>query len=105
MYKEENKMENQKENVSQKEEVKIPEFLQAKKDVVGAPEFKYIKCDSYKRSWKSLRELDELIGSIMARDEEPSKIKITYQIKVSTDNKTEQIKGTISTDCLRDHVE
>lgn len=99
-------MENEKVNApTSGEDIKIPEFMQSKKSVEsGEPEFKYIKCDGYKRSWKSLKEIDDLIGTIMSRDDEPTKVKIKYQIRIFTDNKTENIKGSIDTDLSKDTI-
>lgn len=94
---------------TENEEIKIPEFLTQSKEHV-APEiksFKYIKnIQDKKVNWSILKEIDELIGTIVSNDSEPTKAKINYNIIVSTDNRTERIKGTISTTPYRDeHVD
>ena len=96
---------------TENKEIKIPEFLnQSQQKEHVAPEiksFKYIKnIQDKKVNWSIHEEIDELIGTIVSNDSEPAKAKINYNIIVSTDNRTERIKGTISTTPYRDeHVD
>lgn len=92
---------------TENKEIKIPEFLnQSQQKEYVAPEiksFKYIKnIQDKKVNWSILKEIDELIGTIVSNDSEPAKAKINYNIIVSTDNRTERVKGTISTTPYRD---
>ena len=47
------------------------------------------------KDWRVIRELDELIGVLLANGGEPEKVKINYNILVNTNNRTERVKGII----------
>ena len=95
------------ENERQEEEMdvlKIPDFIndRGNKDVSKpAPkqrELEFIKVGEEnidKKDWKVLKELDDLVGLILSKQEEPVKSIIEYSLFNNNDNKTERIKGII----------
>lgn len=48
-----------------------------------------------KKDWKIVKELDDLIGLILSKQDEPEKSVIEYSLFNNNDNKTERIKGII----------
>ena len=95
------------ENERQEEEMdvlKIPDFIndRGKKNVSKpAPkkrELEFIKVGEENigtKDWKVLKELDDLVGLILSKQEEPVKSVIEYSLFNNNDNKTERIKGII----------
>lgn len=80
-----------------KSTIDIPEFVNNNKIErvrKSKPELKYIKAPEGK-DWRVIRELDELIGVLLANGGEPEKVKINYNILVNTNNRTERVKGII----------
>lgn len=95
------------ENERQKEEMdvlKIPYFINDRgKKNISKPaskkrELEFIKVgeeNNDKKDWKVLKELDDLVGLILSKQEEPVKSVIEYSLFNNNDNKTERIKGII----------
>lgn len=95
------------ENERQEEEMdvlKIPDFINDRgKKNVNKPaskkrELEFIKVGEEnidKKDWKVLKELDDLVGLILSKQEEPVKSLIEYSLFNNNDNKTERIKGII----------
>lgn len=84
--------------------LKIPAFIndRGKKNISkSAPkkrELEFIKVGEDnidKKDWKVLKELDDLLGLILSKQEEPVKSVIEYSLFNNNDNKTERIKGII----------
>lgn len=101
-----------KENMEITKEISVPSFLATKtsRSNIVTPrrkriqeqeqrekrKLKFISCDEIKGSWKTLKELDELIGLIVSNDTEPTKVDIRYNLITKSDNKSEKIRGIIS---------
>lgn len=95
------------ENERQEEEMdvlKIPDFINNRgKKNINKPaskkrELEFIKVGEEnidKKDWKVLKELDDLLGLILSKQEEPVKSVIEYSLFNNNDNKTERIKGII----------
>lgn len=95
------------ENERQKEEMdvlKIPDFINNRgKKNINKPaskkrELEFIKVGEEnidKKDWKVIKELDDLVGLILSKQEEPVKSVIEYSLFNNNDNKTERIKGII----------
>lgn len=95
------------ENERQEEEMdvlKIPDFINNRgKKNINKPaskkrELEFIKVGEEnidKKDWKVLKELDDLVGLILSKQEEPVKSVIEYSLFNNNDNKTERIKGII----------
>lgn len=95
------------ENERQEEEMdvlKIPDFINNRgKKNINKPaskkrELEFIKVGEEnidKKDWKVLKELDDLVGLILSKQEEPVKSLIEYSLFNNNDNKTERIKGII----------
>lgn len=83
------------------EELKIPNFMCNNKTVTKSSngnELKFIKLseeDSDKKNWKILKELDDMIGSILYKPNEPIKSVVEYSFIDNNSNKTERTKGVI----------
>lgn len=95
------------ENERQEEEMdvlKIPDFINNRvKKNINKPaskkrELEFIKVGEEnidKKDWKVIKELDDLVGLILSKQEEPVKSVIEYSLFNNNDNKTERIKGII----------
>lgn len=85
------------------ETLKIPPFINNRGKNNGAKSIKtrdleFIKVGDEnlkKKYWKVLKELDDLIGLILSKQDEPVKSVIEYSLLNNNDNKTEKIKGII----------
>lgn len=85
------------------EPLKIPEFINNRGKNTGTKPIKsrdleFIKVGDEnlkKKDWKVLKELDDLIGLILSKQDEPMKSVIEYSLLNNNDNKTERIKGII----------
>lgn len=85
------------------ETLKIPEFINNRGKNNGtkptkARDLEFIKVGDEnlkKKDWKVLKELDDLIGLILSKQDEPVKSVIEYSLLNNNDNKTERIKGII----------
>ena len=94
-------------NERQEEEMdvlKIPDFINDRgKKNINKPaskkrELEFIKVGEEnidKKDWKVIKELDDLVGLILSKQEEPVKSVIEYSLFNNNDNKTERIKGII----------
>lgn len=80
-------------------EINVPEFMansgrKEKTTKSSSTKLKYIK-EIEGKDWHVLKEIDDLIGTLVSNDTQPEKVKINYSILVNTNYRTERIKGVI----------